>query len=102
MKTLLVFVSVVTFSLAPAIAADGSVPANSLTKMGLGAMKTLSDREGTAIRGQLAIAFSHSSVTGGTSFTIVNKPIGQHFAISITGAVGNGLFAGGGAVAIAH
>jgi hypothetical protein len=102
MKIVLAFVSVLIFSIAPVFAGDGSVSERSLARMGLGGIKTLSDNEGMAIRGQVAFAFSHSSVTGGTTYTIVNKPVGQHFAISITVAVGNGLFAGGGASATSH
>lgn len=102
MKFVLAFASVLMFSIAPAFAGDGSLPQDSLARMGLGGMKKLSDRGGMAIRGQTAYAFSYSYVTGGTTYTIVNKPVGQHFAISATIAVGSGLFAGGGAVATSH
>jgi hypothetical protein len=102
MKLVFSFVLVLLLSVAPALAGDGSLPQNSLARMGLGGMKTLADRDGMAIRGQVAIAFSYSHVTGGTTYTIINKPVGQHFAISATISVGGGLFAGGGASATSH
>jgi hypothetical protein len=82
-------------SVAPAYAGDGSLDQSSLSRMGLAGMKTLSDHDGMAIRGQFAIAYSSSFNTKGTTYTIINNPIGQHFAISATVSVGGGLFSGG-------
>jgi hypothetical protein len=95
MRFVLAFVSVVLVMVAPAFAADGSVPQKDLARFGLGGMHTLSDKDGTAIRGQVAIAYSYSFDTKGTTYTIINNPVGSHFAISATVAVGGGLFAGG-------
>jgi hypothetical protein len=102
MKRALGFVTVLLFSVAPALAGDGSVSQNSLSRMGLGGMKALSDRDGLAIRGQFAIAYSSSYNSKGTTYTIINKPVGNHFAISATVSIGGGLFAGGGATATSH
>jgi hypothetical protein len=103
MKTLIVIAAVVGFSVAPAVAGDGQVSDRSLARMGLQGMTVLSDTQGMSIRGtSIAIAGSHAHVSGGTTIPIVNHPIGQHFAISITIAVSGSAFAGGGAVATAH
>jgi hypothetical protein len=102
MKLVLSFASVLILSVAPAFAGDGALPQHSLAKMGLGGMKALSDRDGMAIRGQFAFAFSSSFDSKGTSYTIVSKPVGAHFAVSATVAIGGGLFAGGGASATSH
>jgi hypothetical protein len=102
MKFLVASFTVLFLSVAPAFAGDGSLDQSSLSRMGLAGMKTLSDHDGMAIRGQLAIAYSSSFNTKGTTYTIVNNPIGQHFAISATVSVGGGLFSGGIASASAH
>jgi hypothetical protein len=95
MKLALAFLSVVLVAVAPAFAGDGTMPQKDLARLGLGGMKTLSDQEGMSIRGQFAVAYSYSFDTKGTSYTIINKPVGSHFAVSATVAVGGGLFAGG-------
>ncbi len=89
-------------SAAPAFAGDGSLDQGSLSRMGLGGMKALSDHDGMAIRGQFAIAYSTSFNTKGTTYTIINQPVGNHFAISATVSVGGGLFSGGFASASSH
>src|SRR5579872_5488715 len=68
-------------SAAPAFAGDGSLDQGSLSRMGHGGMKALSDHDGMAIRGQFAIAYSTSFNTKGTTYTIINQPVGNHFAI---------------------
>jgi hypothetical protein len=103
MKILLALASVVGLSVAPAFAGDGQISNRSLARMGLPGMKALSDTEGLSIRGtSIAIAGSHAFVSGGTTISIINHPVGQHFAISVTIAVGGGAFAAGGAFATAH
>jgi hypothetical protein len=103
MKILFALASVAGLSVAPAFGGDGQISSRSLAQMGLSGMKTLSDPEGMSIRGtSIAIAGSYAHVSGGTTIPIVNHPIGQHFAISITIAVSGSAFAGGGAVATAH
>ena len=102
MKFALGFASILLFTVTAAIAGDGSLPQKSLARMGIGGMKPLSDGDGLAIRGQFAIAYSSSFDSKGTSYTIINNPIGAHFAASATVAVGGGLFAGGGASATSH
>lgn len=102
MKLFLASLSVLFLSVAPAFAGDGSLDQSSLSRMGLAAMKPLSDHDGMAIRGEFAVAYSASFDTKGTSFTIINQPVGQHFAISATVAVGGGLFSGGFASASSH
>jgi hypothetical protein len=102
MKFLLASLSVLFLLATPAFAGDGSLDQSSLSRMGLAGMKTLSDHDGMAIRGQFAIAYSSSFNTKGTTYTIINKPVGQHFAISATVSVGGGLFSGGFASASSH
>jgi hypothetical protein len=103
MKILIALTSVVGLSVAPVFAGEGQISNRSLTRMGLPEMKTLSDTEGLSIRGtSFAIAGSYAFVSGGTTIPIVNHPVGQHFAISVTIAIGGGAFAGGGSFATAH
>src|SRR5580704_8099836 len=63
MKTLLSVAAVVVLAAAPAMAGDGRVSHQSLAKMGLAGMQTMSDSQGMAVRGQFAIA-------SGTSFAV--------------------------------
>jgi hypothetical protein len=103
MKTLFALAAVVGLSVAPAFAGDGQISNRSLARMGLPGMKALSDTEGMSIRGtSIAVATSHAFVSGGTTIPIINHPVGTHFAISVTIAVGSGAFAVSGAVASAH
>jgi hypothetical protein len=102
MKFFLASLSVLFLSVAPAFAGDGSLDQKSLSRMGLAGMKTLSDHDGMAIRGQLAIAYSASFNTKGTTYTIINNPVGQHYAVSATVSIGGGLFSGGFASASSH
>jgi hypothetical protein len=102
MKFFLASLSALFLVVTPAFAGDGSLDQSSLSRMGLAGMKTLSDHDGMAIRGQFAIAYSSSFNTKGTTYTIINNPIGQHFAISATVSVGGGLFSGGFASASSH
>lgn len=103
MKTLFATLSIVALSAAPVLAGDGAIPNDALGRMGLGGMTRLSDRQGMSIRGtSIAIAFSSASATGGTTITLINQPVGQHFAISSKIAIGPGVIAGGFAVAHAN
>jgi hypothetical protein len=61
MKTLLSLASVLVLSAAPALAGDGHVSSQSLAKMGLSGMHSMTDAQGTQIRG-LSIAV----VSGGS------------------------------------
>src|SRR4051812_23396033 len=70
MKSLLAIAAVLAFSAVPAFAADGYVSQNSLSKMGLSGMKSISEEKGMEIRGlAIAVVGGHStaSVPGATS-----------------------------------
>lgn len=86
----------------PALAGDGQISNAALARLGLGGMRPMSDSQGLAVRGQFAIAGSFSYVSGGTTYTLINQPVGQHFAISATIAISSGKIAGGGAFATSH
>lgn len=70
MKMLLAVASVLVLTAAPAFAAEGQVSDQSLAKMGLSGMQTMSDNDGMQVRG-LSIAvvggFSTASVPGASS-----------------------------------
>ena len=53
MKTLLSIASVLVLSAAPAFAGEGHVSNQSLAKMGLSGMQTMSDAQGSQIRGHV-------------------------------------------------
>jgi hypothetical protein len=93
---------VLALTAAPAIAGDGQVPQNSLTKMGLSGMKVMPDQEGMRVRGT-SIAFTFAVATG-TPIVSVNSPfdVGNHFAFSARVGVSGNTIAGGFAVASAH
>jgi hypothetical protein len=80
MKTLLGFASVLAFAVAPACAGEGHVSSQSLAKMGLSGMKTMSESQGMKIRG-LSIA-----IAGGGSVASINgvggTAIGNNFYFS--------------------
>jgi hypothetical protein len=87
---------------APALAGDGQVSSKSLSRMGLGGMKVVSDREGMEVRGtSIAITFS---VSTGFPIVSINSPfdVGHHFAFSASVGVSGGAIAGGFATASAH
>jgi len=103
MKTLFALVCLVGLLISPTLGGDGRVSNRSLDRMGLRGIQPLSDAQGTSIRGtSIATTFSYAHVTGGQTYTIVSQPVGSHFSISSTIAVGSGGFAGGFAIAIAH
>jgi hypothetical protein len=103
MKIFLALVTVVVLSAAPVLAGDGQISKSSLSRMGLPGMTAMSDADGMAIRGtSFAIAGSFAFASGGVTIPIINHPVGSHFAISATIAIGSGTFAGGFAVATAH
>ena len=55
---------VIALAAAPALAGDGQVSKQSLSRMGLSGMKVVPDQEGLQVRGQsIAITFSVSSGT---------------------------------------
>jgi hypothetical protein len=102
MRRFVVFVGALALLSAPALAADGQVSQSSLTRMGLGGMKVVSDQAGLQVRGtSIAIAFSASS---GTNILSINSPvsIGHHFAFSASVGVSGSAFAGGFSSASAH
>jgi hypothetical protein len=68
MKYALTMAAILTFLLAaPALADDGHIPQATLSALGLAGMDTVSDEEGTQVRGMASgagIALSRSMVTG--------------------------------------
>ena len=66
MKNLIALASVLALSVVPAFAAEGHVSDQSLAKMGLTGMKTMTDTQGLQIRGMSATAggYSIASVPG--------------------------------------
>ena len=69
MKSLIALVCVVSLSAAAAVAGDGRISDNSLAKIGLSAMKPMTDAHGLQIRGMSAQAggFSIATVGGATA-----------------------------------
>jgi hypothetical protein len=103
MKILLGLVTVVGLSTASAFAGDGQIAKSSLSRMGLPGMTVMSDADGMSIRGtSFAISGSFAFASGGVTIPIINHPVGSHFAITATIAIGNGTFAGGFSSASAH
>ncbi|HXY35224.1 MAG TPA: hypothetical protein VEI07_13420 [Planctomycetaceae bacterium] len=105
MKRFISAVCVLALTAAPALAGDGQVSKQSLSRMGLGGMKVVSEQEGLQVRGtSIAIATSSTTVTGGFTIISINSPIsiGSNFAFSAKVTVGSGLIAGGFASASAH
>ncbi|HXY37032.1 MAG TPA: hypothetical protein VEI07_22585 [Planctomycetaceae bacterium] len=93
---------VIALASAPALAGDGQVSKQSLSRMGLGGMKLVSDQEGLQVRGtSIAITFSASS---GFPIVSINSPfdVGTHFAFSASAGISGSTFAGGAASASAH
>lgn len=104
MRILFALVSVVGFSVAPAIAGDGQVSDASLARMGLSGMNVISDADGLSVRGQsIAVAGSFTHVSG-PSVNLVNIPfsVGAHSAFSAKVTIGIGVIAGGFSTASAH
>ncbi len=93
---------ILAFATAPALAGDGQISQQRLSRMGLAGMKVVPDQAGMQIRGQsIAITFSSSS---GLNVISIGAPvsIGAHHAFSATvGITGSGI-AGGFASASAH
>ena len=93
---------VLALTTVPALAGDGQISKQSLSRMGLSGMQILPDREGSQLRGQsIAITFSVSS---GTTIFSVGSPVsvGKHHAFSASVGVSGGAIAGGFAFATAH
>jgi hypothetical protein len=71
MKTLFGAVSVIALCLSPVVAGEGNLSDQSLARMGLSGMKSLSDTQGMQLRGLSAQAGGFSSTTliavGGTT-----------------------------------
>jgi hypothetical protein len=98
-----------------ASAAEPTISKSTLGSMGLGSMKTMSDSEGTAVRGKFAAAWgTASSNVAGQHGNTGYVAVGQHSAVganaSISGVGGSfGGFSGfivggtvGGSFAVAH
>src|SRR5579863_5317482 len=87
MKILFALATVVALSAAPAFAADGHVSRHSLAKMGLSGMTSMSDAQGTAIRGlSIAVVTGDSNVNLGfgnsadSQFFAAGSGRGTHYA----------------------
>ncbi len=102
MKTLLSLASVLVLSAAPAMAGDGHVSSQSLAKMGLSGMQTMTDAQGSQIRG-LSIA-----VAAGGSIAFLGVPgggaasVNTYFAAGSKSASGNNVSFAVGGVATNH
>ena len=83
MKTLLSLASVLVLSAAPAMAGDGHVSSQSLAKMGLSGMHSMTDAQGTQIRG-LSIA-----VAAGGSIAFLGVPGGGAASVNTYFAAGS-------------
>jgi hypothetical protein len=125
MKTLLSLASVLVLSPAPAMAGDGHVSSQSLAKMGLSGMHSMTDAQGSQIRGlSIAVAAGgsiafiggegggaasvntyfaagHKSASGNNVSFAVDGTATLHGNGSITATV-NGVAAGGASSAKAH
>jgi hypothetical protein len=102
MRRFIFVACVLALTAAPALAGDGQVSKATLSRMGLSAMKVVSDQEGMQIRGtSIAVTFSVSS---GFPIVSINSPfdVGTHHAFSASVGVSGGAIAGGFAVASAH
>ncbi|HEY4759430.1 MAG TPA: hypothetical protein VIH42_02500 [Thermoguttaceae bacterium] len=100
MRYVLLTLALVALFVGQAVANDGNVSKATLEKMGLSAMKTMTDADATSIRGSgFAIAWGHSTAAGGLTRSYVSTsppaPVAAGFKIS----VGSGVFAGGGSIA---
>ena len=83
MKTLLSLASVLVLSAAPAMAGDGHVSSQSLAKMGLSGMQSMTDAQGSQIRG-LSIA-----VAAGGSIAFLGVPGGGAASVNTYFAAGS-------------
>ncbi|HEV8069486.1 MAG TPA: hypothetical protein VGP76_17225 [Planctomycetaceae bacterium] len=102
MRRFIVFVCAIALMSAPALAEDGHVSKRSLSQMGLGGMKVVSDQEGMQVRGtSIAVTFSFST---GFPLVSINSPfdVGTHHAFSASVGISGGAIAGGFASASAH
>jgi hypothetical protein len=113
MKYVLLTLAVVALFAGQALATDGNVSQNMLSKMGLSGMKVMSDTQGTAIRGMGFVAVSGSStVRLGFNVATDNYIASGHcFAVGgtvrVLGAglnttIGPWVATAGGAIAVAH
>jgi hypothetical protein len=96
MKILFGVVSVIALGLSPVVAGEGNLSNQSLARMGLGGMKSLSDAQGMQLRGLSAQAGGWSSTTlvalnGATSSTNYAYAGDKHSAstanLSVSGAL---------------
>jgi len=101
MKTLLSIASVLVLSAAPAFAGEGQVTKQSLAKMGLSGMQTMTDSQGQQVRG-LSIAV----VSGGSIAFIGTKgggaaSVNTYFAAGSHSASGDNL-SGAASLTVSH
>lgn len=96
MKTLFGAVSVIALGLSPVVAGEGNLSNQTLARMGLAGMQSLSDAQGMQLRGLAAQAGGWSSTTlvalnGATSSTNYAYAADKHSAstanLSVSGAV---------------
>jgi len=113
MKYLLMILAIVMIFAGQALAADGNVSHDLLTKMGLSSLNVMSDAQGTAVRGMryAAVYGANLSVLLGSSGTSGYKAVGKQVAVgsaasivtlSINGSVVASMSAGGCSIAITH
>ncbi len=97
MRYVLAVLALVALFAVPAMAYDGNVSKAALEKMGLSAMKTITDSEGALIRGSgFARAFGFSFASGGVPDAYgFSTPVKSGFSFSS----GSGGFTGGGSIA---
>ena len=102
MRRFIPLACILAFAAAPALAGDGQISQQSLSRMGLAGMKVLPDQAGMKVRGQsIAITFSSST---GLNIISIGSPvsIGAHHAFSATLGISGSGIAGGFASASAH
>ena len=105
MKTVFAFATLVALSAGSAFAAEGQIADQTLSKMGLGGMKVMSDEQGMQVRGMAMVSvsgystawnknaetFNQYSASGhekakGSSYSIVFSKSGRH--LTAAGAFG--------------
>jgi len=103
MRYILLTLALVALFAVQAMANDGNVSNVTLEKMGLSAMKTMTDIEGALVRGKgYAMVWSSSYASGGLLDVKVrtSPPYSKPVSVS-TFSLGSGGFAFGGAIAFA-
>jgi hypothetical protein len=106
MKYLLMTLAVVMIFAAPVLADNGNLSQNQLAKLGLSGMSSMSDAQGTAVRGMgFSLAFGASYAKQGNSAGTVNGYLAVDSSkkggtlagganISVAGSAGSGWFGG--------